>query len=1670
MTLFNQIKTLIWKNYLTKTSDPNFAFYKNSPKTKFKINNDQYIFIISLIFTTIISFTLKPNTYKIDDYQREDVIGFKNKFQMSIYQNFRDEDFYMGFVFSDNIEKNEKLPQMIIQNEVFNMTNVKYEIFENEKSLDEFNENSGKNLLAGIVFTSSNNSSIDYTVKMKHTFVPKPSLKAIVPVTEYNDNITDADNYINYFVPIQLAVDQAIIQQKIGSPIHFSTKFGGLEMNINNRKSNMAISIICFLLNTSVFILTMTLPKYILYEKETGIKKTLTLMGVKTFSYYFSWIVIYVGLIIAFAIVIMIEDILLRNLSIANGICKCIFLILNGFSTLTLLSFISLFFKKTSSLINFLNYFMSFYYLILLEIDIFSENSNSSLNFLFFELILPGNAFSKALVDIQYNNYLKINCLKNFFSNTDLIYHAVCLILTIALFSILIYILENKLTEENKSIGFSVKRYLKKNSKDSTETCFHDERYADAIEQIETNEENAVEISNILKKFDSSFYALNNINFKVYKNEIFGILGHNGAGKTTLINIMTGLINPDQGNLYYNGKDFFKDKINIRKEFGICPQNCSLFENLTVEQNIKIFGKIKEINPNAIDILKEVDLSSKIHEKVSLLSGGQKKKLNIAIALIGNPKYIFLDEPTTGLDPLSRRKIWDLLKEKKNGRVIFLTTHYMDEADILTDRKLILHKGVIRCLGTSMFLKKHFNIMYNLKVETDDVSKTTKIIKSYIPEAIEPTIDKDVNNYIKSNENTNENSYKSISIFKLPISSSSHFSELINNLEKYKEVNDTIKNFSISLPSLEELFIKLSIENSRKDDNLKNNNENSSNKNDDSVLLIEKETKLPNLENLSKPSDSSIISSLVSFKYKLYFKDKGFLFCAYVLPIILSILIFISIKLFNEKKVNVFEPKEISYSQMYKDTLWNYNTNESNINIDLLKYGFGENVHTYDNQTLGDRIKKMNPKDKFYSLSIVGNNTNDIDYSFDITYNKTMPYTPPASLNAISNSILHSKNVNEQIRVFTQPFNYINNNSNIISSLLFCMMTAFILVFGIFKYAILIVHEKENGLKKKLHLNQVNKKSYWISALIVDSSMYFVTCFLIIIIGIIFHCDALYHGWSLISIVIIAILCSLSSILFQYVISLFFKSEMTASTLIPIINMVLFSSGYSLFLFINNTILNMNPILSLKSAIFVLLFTILYPPFAIIVGFNQIFTLHFYNTISGFELSLQSYLNFKIGFLPLFIALLISMFIYLLLLLTFDKDNASKNEAVSLDSQHNPNIMSKIEDSELLLKENDDLYNELLSVKKNKDTMPISILHLVKEFNANVTDRDAKNILKNKMVYQYGEIHPSFYNKKKSLVRTIIEDVTFGVKENECFGLLGPNGVGKSTLLNTIINNYSITSGNINFYGKDAFQTKTILGYCSQDNVLWNELNMIDHLILFLRIRGVSKAKAKEYALQYIHYCQLEEHKNKPVKKLSGGTSRKLSLLLAVCGYPKQIILDEPTAGVDPATRLFVWDMIKKIRDTTSGGGSHSSLILTTHSMEEAQELCNRLTILINGRLVCIGSPDYLRMKYSNSYILEVQTVEPSPDKIHTILFGEKENGERNEEEGEGVLMSHHYQLEKLSNHHYKYHIGIQQAIGTLFETLETAKSQHVILDYTLSQSTLEQVFINFVKQFNNDE
>lgn len=223
---------------------------------------------------------------------------------------------------------------------------------------------------------------------------------------------------------------------------------------------------------------------------------------------------------------------------------------------------------------------------------------------------------------------------------------------------------------------------------------------------------NIIEVKNLVKKF-GDFSAVDNISFEVKEGEVFAFLGPNGAGKTTTIKMLTTLLHPSSGAIDVNGYSPMKDKNAVRKSFGIVFQDPSLDDELTAYENMEFhaifYGVKKEIRKERIKKLLElVGLIERKNDLVKHFSGGMKRRLEIARGLIHHPKILFLDEPTLGLDPQTRNFLWEYIKEmnKKEGMTVFLTTHYMDEADKIADKIAIIDHGKIIGIGTSTELKK----------------------------------------------------------------------------------------------------------------------------------------------------------------------------------------------------------------------------------------------------------------------------------------------------------------------------------------------------------------------------------------------------------------------------------------------------------------------------------------------------------------------------------------------------------------------------------------------------------------------------------------------------------------------------------------------------------------------------------------------------------------------------------------------------------------------------------------------------------------------------------------------------------------------------------------------------------------------------------------------------
>ena len=219
-----------------------------------------------------------------------------------------------------------------------------------------------------------------------------------------------------------------------------------------------------------------------------------------------------------------------------------------------------------------------------------------------------------------------------------------------------------------------------------------------------------VEVSSLVKQY-GDLRAVDGISFELYEGEVFAFLGPNGAGKTTTVEILECIRSLTSGSARLFGYDVTKgeDTKEIKKRIGVLPQDFSALDKLTVKENIDLIGGMYEKRIETMEVIKLLDVEDKTNERFENLSGGLKQRVGVAAALVNDPELVFLDEPTTGLDPKARREVWSVIENlKKLGKTVFLTTHYMEEAQVLADRIAIINRGRITAIGSPPDLISQF--------------------------------------------------------------------------------------------------------------------------------------------------------------------------------------------------------------------------------------------------------------------------------------------------------------------------------------------------------------------------------------------------------------------------------------------------------------------------------------------------------------------------------------------------------------------------------------------------------------------------------------------------------------------------------------------------------------------------------------------------------------------------------------------------------------------------------------------------------------------------------------------------------------------------------------------------------------------------------------------------
>ncbi|NXN71454.1 ABCAA protein, partial [Himantopus himantopus] len=1059
----------------------------------------------------------------------------------------------------------------------------------------------------------------------------------------------------------------------------------------------------------------------------------------------------------------------------------------------------------------------------------------------------------------------------------------------------------------------------------------------------------AIRLNNVKKAFkkkDKKTEALRGLSLNIYEGQITALLGHSGAGKTTLLNVLSGLILPSEGSAtIYNYKlSEIGDREEIREMIGICPQSNIQFEVLTVKENLKTFAEIKGIKSKEVErevqnILELLDISGIQDTQAEKLSGGQKRKLSIGIAMLGNPQVLLLDEPTAGLDPLSRHQVWSLLKEHRAGRVILFSTQFMDEADILADRKAFISHGRLKCVGSSLFLKKKWGIGYHLRIhvsESCDLENVTSLVKRYIP------------NVIFSGHSQYELRYK------LPLENVNKFPDLFRGLDSYSDQG--IINYGVSMTTLEDVFLRLE-------------EEATVDQEDEGVLGEEWAEAGPQCPDETEP-DSLLLSdtgkaavgglalwrqqvSAMAWVHFLKLKSSVknlrsilLLYVVFLLPLVLQLSLVAawqSMSVWELSSARYFVPLGKRAHSETTSLLVHNNTGA----------GIEDFIHTLESQDLTVEItSEENTTEELKHNGAIKVSRKGQSYRFTVLCHVETVNCFPVLVNIISNALLRALNSTVHIRIWNHAFFSVNNPrfwDYFVSFYLLYML----LLFPGFPphFAMGYLQDYKVGARAQLRISGLFPSAYWCGQALVDIPL----CWLLLfsMFGLPFAMSNKI-SWSVNGLFLLitgTVGYGISIVLFIYLISFVFRKGWNCdfwSFILIVVSLWLGNVLRVLDFMIDTTV----------SLYIVSLLIPLYPLMGVIFHCHQVSS----GAMEGKAVNVatsffQPYIH-SVGF----------VFLLRYLEIKFGRAVLRKDPIFRIS----PRRESSHQHPEELDEEDEDVKAERAAVRNaiaapsHKEKSVIIVSNLCKEYK----------------VKQAGSV----FKKKKKMAT---KNVSFCVKKGEVLGLLGPNGAGKSTAIKMITGETTLTAGQVLMKRGDGATSHlrdhapAFLGYCPQENPLWPDLTVHEHLRVYAAVKGVCKEDTAAAVNRIVNALQLQDYLKKKTRKLSAGITRKLCFAMSMLGNPAVLLLDEPSTGMDPNGQRRVWNMIRATLKTKETGA-----ILTTHYMEEAEAVCDRVAIMVSGQLRCIGSIQYLKNKFGKGYLLEIKVKDPEcTDLLHAEIL-----------------------------------------------------------------------------------
>ncbi|CAK4029999.1 ABC transporter [Lecanosticta acicola] len=953
--------------------------------------------------------------------------------------------------------------------------------------------------------------------------------------------------------------------------------------------------------------------------------------------------------------------------------------------------------------------------------------------------------------------------------------------------------------------------------------------------------------------------AVDNFDLSLLRGQIGVLLGANGSGKSTTLDMLAGLQKPTAGLI----------EMDATGGIGLCPQKNVLWDELTVIEHVRIFNKLKANTVDSEAQLKELvaacDLDEKINARSETLSGGQKRKCQLAMMLTGGSSLCMLDEVSSGLDPLSRRKIWDILLAERGKRSMLLTTHFLDEADLLSDDIAVLSKGKLVAHGSAVELKHHLGGGYRVRIYHED--------ERALPEKLDATSKQVLHDQTVYN-----------------LSDSASAAQFIAELER-----NGVRDYQVNGPSIEDVFLKLAEE--VKDELEK----------DGAPINAAGEAEKP-LSLLPGKNLSFFGQTWVLFRKRITIlrRNKWPYLAALLIPIITAGLV--TLFLVDFPGLSCSPAAQVSQQDAVSFNNWVAAWAR-------MPYGPPSQVPVQELRGLYTNLtqRSLIPVNSFQEFNdyISTNFTRARPGGFYIGDTPTLAwrgnydlYYPVTAMNLLDISLTRIPIVTSY-----QSFDaaWAPQAGKTLQFILY-----FGLAMSIFPsfFALYTNMERIRNVRALHYSNGIRAGPLWTAYTGFDFLIVLLVS--IITIAIFVGASGSFYGPGYLFIVFA--LYGLAGTLASYVVSLYTTSQLATFA---------FAAGgqcgfFLLYFIAYMCIITYSPAANVDSYVNIANFTIaLFFPSgnllrALLLTFNEFSLLCRGDQVASYPGETTVYGG------PILYLILQSLFLLLVLVWV---DSGWKPKLFARGGHRPTDAEEEVEDVD------GEVYREAARVDTCKDELKVK--HVSKAFGSNVA----------------------------------VQNVSFGVPHGDTFALLGPNGAGKSTTIGLIRGDVRPSEKASDILIEDVSiidhraAARANLGVCPQFDAM-DQMTAIEHLRFYARARGV--ADVEHNVEQVIHAVGLQPFKGRMAAKLSGGNKRKLSLGIALMGNPSVLLLDEPSSGMDAASKRVMWRTLSSVSEGRS-------LVLTTHSMEEADALADRAGIMAK-RMLALGTSDELRKRHGDAH------------------------------------------------------------------------------------------------------